>query len=193
MRHAARFTGCRGHSRGQHAHRMPARRYGARSLRARCRYGAPAGHDAERRSHARSRPRPAGYDSEAGYRRAGPHVALMMDLSQTIFGVHFQNPVLLASGTSGYGAEIDGFYDIDDLGGIVIKAVTADVRRGNPAPRVAEFAAGMINSVGLANPGPAVVKNEKLPWLAQRLTRARVLVNVAGRSAEEYGEIIRFL
>jgi dihydroorotate dehydrogenase (NAD+) catalytic subunit len=116
-----------------------------------------------------------------------------MELAQTILGVEFQNPVLLASGTCGYGAELDGFIDIDQLGGIVIKAVTADIRAGNPAPRVAEFAAGMINSVGLANPGPEVVRDEKLPWLARRLTRARVLVNVAGRSATEYGEIIRFL
>lgn len=116
-----------------------------------------------------------------------------MQLAQTVLGVDFQNPVLLASGTCGYGAELDGFIDIDLLGGLVIKAVTADVRAGNPAPRVAEFAAGMINSVGLANPGPAVVRDEKLPWLARRLTNARVLVNVAGRSAEEYGEIIRFL
>src|SRR5690606_2378067 len=83
--------------------------------------------------------------------------------------------------------------DIDTLGGIVTKAVTAEPRAGNPAPRVAEFAAGMLNSVGLANPGPEVVRSEKLPWLASRLKRARVLVNVAGRTAEEYGEIIRML
>lgn len=116
-----------------------------------------------------------------------------MHLAQTVFGVDFQNPILLASGTCGYGAELDGFLDIDRLGGLVIKAVTADERAGNAAPRVAEFAAGMINSVGLANPGPDAVRTEKLPWLAQRLVRARVLVNIAGRSAEEYGEIIRFL
>ncbi|HSJ07882.1 MAG TPA: dihydroorotate dehydrogenase [Longimicrobiales bacterium] len=114
-----------------------------------------------------------------------------MTLAQTVFGAEFQNPVLLASGTCGYGAELDGFFDIDVLGGLVIKAVTADVRAGNPAPRVAEFAAGMLNSVGLANPGPDVVLQEKLPWLASRLRRARVLVNVAGRTAAEYGEIIR--
>lgn len=116
-----------------------------------------------------------------------------MNLAQTVFGIDFQNPVLLASGTCGYGAELDGFFDIDQLGGLVIKAVTADVRPGNPAPRVAEFTGGMINSVGLANPGPTVVRNEKLPWLARRLARARVLINIAGRSAAEYGEIIRFL
>ena len=116
-----------------------------------------------------------------------------MQLAQTILGVEFQNPVLLASGTCGYGSELDGFMDIDQLGGIVIKAVTADMRAGNAAPRVAEFSAGMINSVGLANPGPDVVRSEKLPWLAQRLQHARVLVNVAGRSADEYADIIRFL
>jgi dihydroorotate dehydrogenase (NAD+) catalytic subunit len=116
-----------------------------------------------------------------------------MKLSQTVFGLEFQNPVMLASGTCGYGAELDGFFDIDSLGGLVIKAVTADVRAGNPAPRVAEFAAGMINSVGLANPGPDAVLTEKLPWLAGRLRRAHAFVNVAGRSAAEYGEIIQRL
>jgi dihydroorotate dehydrogenase (NAD+) catalytic subunit len=116
-----------------------------------------------------------------------------MNVTQTIFGLVFQNPVLLASGTCGYGSELDGFFDIDTLGGLVIKAVTADERRGNAPPRVAEFHAGMINSVGLANPGPAAVRGDKLPWLARRLRNARVLVNVAGRSAEEYGDIIRYL
>ncbi|HEX6308172.1 MAG TPA: dihydroorotate dehydrogenase [Longimicrobiales bacterium] len=116
-----------------------------------------------------------------------------MHLEQTLLGVEFQNPVLLASGTCGYGAELDGFLDLDALGGLVIKAVTAEPRAGNPAPRVAEFAAGMLNSVGLANPGPVAVRDEKLPWLAHRLGRAHVLVNVAGRTAEEYGEIIRML
>jgi dihydroorotate dehydrogenase (NAD+) catalytic subunit len=116
-----------------------------------------------------------------------------MNLRQTVLGLDFQNPVMLASGTCGYGAEIDGFFDIDTLGGFVTKAVTADVRAGNPAPRVAEFAAGMINSVGLANPGPEVVLAEKLPWLAQRVRRAHVFLNIAGRSAGEYGEIIRRL
>jgi dihydroorotate dehydrogenase (NAD+) catalytic subunit len=114
-------------------------------------------------------------------------------LAQRVFGLDFQNPILLASGTCGYGAELEGFFDLDRLGGLVTKAVTAEPRDGNPAPRVAEFDAGMLNSVGLANPGPDVVGSEKLPWLARRLRRARVLVNVAGRTAEEYGSIIRRL
>jgi dihydroorotate dehydrogenase (NAD+) catalytic subunit len=116
-----------------------------------------------------------------------------MRLEQTVFGLAFRNPVLLASGTCGYGAELDGFFDIDRLGGLVIKAVTADARAGNTATRVDEFHAGMINSVGLANPGPDVVLGEKLPWLAARLQSAQVLVNVAGRSADEYATIIRRL
>lgn len=116
-----------------------------------------------------------------------------MKLQQTVLGMEFQNPVLLASGTCGYGAEFDDLIDLDALGGLVIKAVTADVRPGNAAPRVAEFAAGMLNSVGLANPGPDVVLAEKLPWLRQRLRRARLIVNIAGRAPDEYGEIVRRL
>ena len=116
-----------------------------------------------------------------------------MRLEQNLLGTTFQNPVLLASGTCGYGEEMDGFFDIDDLGGLVTKAVTVDVREGNPAPRVAEFDAGMINSVGLANVGLEAVRGEKLPWLARRLGRARVLVNVAGRSVEDYVCVLQTL
>lgn len=116
-----------------------------------------------------------------------------MKLEQKLFGVTFQNPVLLASGTCGYGEEMQGFLNVDDLGGLVIKAVTVEPRAGNAAPRVIEFEAGMLNSIGLANVGVSQVKEEKLPWLAQRLRRAHVLVNVAGKTADEFGEIIREL
>lgn len=116
-----------------------------------------------------------------------------MNLEQVVFGESFQNPVLLASGTCGYGEELDGIIDIDGLGGLVIKAVTLEPRAGNASPRVAEFAAGMLNSVGLANAGARTVRDEKLPWLARRLRRARVLVNVAGGSAAEYARIIETL
>ena len=116
-----------------------------------------------------------------------------MNLSQTVFGATFQNPVLLASGTCGYGQELDELFDIDQLGGLVIKAVTPEPREGNPSPRVAEFAAGMLNSIGLANVGVEQVKAEKLPWLEQRLTRARVLVNVAGSCAPDYADILEKL
>jgi dihydroorotate dehydrogenase (NAD+) catalytic subunit len=116
-----------------------------------------------------------------------------MDLAQELFGTTFQNPVLLASGTCGYGEELAGMIDLDALGGIVTKAVTPERRGGNPAPRVAEFAAGMINSVGLANVGLAEFRREKLPWLAQHLERAKVLVNVAGRTVEDYVQVIATL
>src|SRR5688572_30097348 len=105
-----------------------------------------------------------------------------MKLNHTVFGTSFQNPILLASGTCGYGEELDDVFDIDRLGGLVTKAVTVEPRAGNPAPRVAEFSAGMLNSIGLANVGLAAFRSEKLPWLHRRLTRARVLINVAGKT-----------
>jgi dihydroorotate dehydrogenase (NAD+) catalytic subunit len=114
-------------------------------------------------------------------------------LAVAALGTEFQNPVLLASGTCGYGAELDEQLDIDRLGGLVIKAVTLEPRSGNPEPRVAEFAAGMLNSIGLANDGVDEVRAARLPWLHHRLRRARVLVNVAGRTVEEYAEIVRRL
>lgn len=116
-----------------------------------------------------------------------------MNLEQEIFGVSFRNPILLAAGTCGYGRELDGLIDLDALGGLVIKAVTLEPRAGNPAPRVAEFAAGMLNSVGLANVGLERVLSDELPWLRSRLRSAQVLVNVAGRTVEEFGEIVRRL
>ena len=116
-----------------------------------------------------------------------------MNLQVDVFGSTFQNPVLLASGTCGYGDEIDGLLDLDQIGGIVLKAVTVEPRDGNPAPRVAEYGAGMLNSVGLANVGLTLMRKEKLPAIIARLKRARTFVNVAGRTADEYGEIVAAL
>ncbi len=112
------------------------------------------------------------------------------DISREVFGRRFQNPVLLAAGTAGYGRELDGIVELDRLGGIVSKAVSADYRPGNAPPRVAEFAGGMMNSVGLANPGVAHVQADELPWLAARLRETRLVVNVVGFTAEEYGEVV---
>lgn len=112
------------------------------------------------------------------------------DLSRELFGQRFQNPILLAAGTAGFGKELDGVLDLDRLGGLVTKAVSREPRDGNAAPRVAEFPGGMLNSVGLANPGVARVREEYLPWIAARLSRARVLVNVVGFTVEEYGEVV---
>ena len=111
-------------------------------------------------------------------------------LSRDLFGHTFQNPILLAAGTAGFGRELDGVMDLERLGGIVTKAVSLAPRHGNPPPRVAEFAGGMLNSVGLANPGLAQVRERELPWLAARLARAKVLVNVVGFTETEYAEVI---
>ncbi len=111
-------------------------------------------------------------------------------LDRTVFGQHFQNPILLAAGTAGFGRELDGIVSLDRLGGIVTKAVSLLPRAGNPAPRVAEFPGGMLNSVGLANPGLKRVREEHLPWLAQRLSRARILVNVVGFAEDEYAQVV---
>jgi dihydroorotate dehydrogenase (NAD+) catalytic subunit len=113
-----------------------------------------------------------------------------VDLSRDLLGQRFQNPLLLAAGTAGFGRELDGVLDLDRLGGLVTKAVSVEPRSGNPAPRVGEFPGGMLNSVGLANPGVEQVRNDYLPWLAKRVTRARVLVNVIGFTVEEYGEVV---
>jgi dihydroorotate dehydrogenase (NAD+) catalytic subunit len=108
-------------------------------------------------------------------------------------GVHFQNPILLAAGTAGYGEELDGVMKLDRLGGIITKAVSLEPRPGAPAPRVAEFDGGMMNAVGLANPGVAAVRAEHLPWLGERLTRARVIVNVIGFQTDEFRRVIEGL
>jgi dihydroorotate dehydrogenase (NAD+) catalytic subunit len=112
------------------------------------------------------------------------------DLSRTVFGRRFQNPLLLAAGTAGFGRELAGVMDLERLGGMVTKAVSLAPREGNRPPRVAEFRGGMLNSVGLANPGLTRVRAELLPWLASNVTRAQVLVNVVGFTIAEYAEVI---
>lgn len=112
------------------------------------------------------------------------------DLSLDFLGQRFQNPVLLASGTAGFGRELDGVMELDRLGGLVTKAVSLAPRSGNRPPRVAEFRGGMLNSVGLANPGLDRVQAEELPWLAANVRRARVIVNVVGFTVEEYAEVV---
>jgi dihydroorotate dehydrogenase (NAD+) catalytic subunit len=117
-------------------------------------------------------------------------VTARLGLSRSVFGRHFQNPILLAAGTAGFGRELAGVADLDRLGGLVTKAVSLEPRAGNRPPRVAEFPGGMLNSVGLANPGLAAVRQHHLPWLATHLRRAQVLVNVVGFTVEEYGDVV---
>lgn len=114
-------------------------------------------------------------------------------LAREVFGARFQNPIVLASGTAGYGRELTGVMDLDRLGGLVTKAVSLEPRAGNAPPRVAEFRGGMLNAIGLANPGLAQVRTAELPWLLEHVTRARVLVNVVGFVLEEYAAVVEGL
>jgi len=111
-------------------------------------------------------------------------------LAVTVAGLRFNNPILLAAGTAAFGRELADVISLDALGGLVTKAVSPRPRHGAPAPRVAEFAGGMINAVGLANPGLDVVRNTELPWLAQHVRAARVLVNVVGDCVEDFAVVV---
>jgi dihydroorotate dehydrogenase (NAD+) catalytic subunit len=108
-------------------------------------------------------------------------------------GLHFQNPVLLAAGTAAYGQELAGVVNLSALGGLVTKAVSPEPRAGAPAPRVAEFGGGMINAVGLANPGVAAVRTDHLPWLAGSLPNVRKLANIVGFAVPEFASVIEQL
>lgn len=115
----------------------------------------------------------------------------MTDALRTrVAGLDFSNPVLLASGTAGYGRELAGIVDLESLGGLVTKAVSVEPRHGNSAPRVWDFDGGMINAVGLANPGVEAVRRDALPWIAAHIKRPRVLVNVVGRVIEDYADVV---
>ncbi|HKY96414.1 MAG TPA: dihydroorotate dehydrogenase [Gemmatimonadaceae bacterium] len=107
--------------------------------------------------------------------------------------IDFQNPLLLAAGTAAYGRELEGVIDVDSLGGIVTKAVSPEPRSGAPAPRVAEFEGGMINAVGLANPGLDAVRAEDIPWLERNVRDARVIVNVIGKVLEDFATVVEGL
>ena len=114
-------------------------------------------------------------------------------LAVSLGSIALQNPVLLAAGTAAYGDELDEVVALDTLGGIVTKAVSLDARAGAPSPRVADFPGGMINAIGLANPGVDAVRRGHLPWLSRSLTRARVLVNVVGYSVDDFARVIEQL
>lgn len=111
----------------------------------------------------------------------------MADLSVKIAGVEFNNPLIAASGTFGFGREYGEFYQLEKLGGISCKGITLKRRDGNPPPRIAETPSGILNAVGLQNPGVDVFINEDLPWLKQQNTV--VIANIAGNTPEEYCEM----
>ena len=110
-------------------------------------------------------------------------------LAVSLPGLDLKNPIIPASGCFGFGQEYAKYYDLNLLGSIMIKATTAEARFGNPTPRVAETPAGMLNAIGLQNPGVDVVLAEKLPWLAQHYPELPIIANVAGFSNEEYATV----
>ena len=104
-------------------------------------------------------------------------------------GLDLKNPIIPASGCFGFGQEYAKYYDLDRLGSIMIKATTAQARFGNATPRVAETPSGMLNAIGLQNPGVDAVIAEKLPWLASNFPNLPIIANVAGFSNEEYATV----
>ena len=109
-------------------------------------------------------------------------------LSVSLCGIELSNPIIPASGTFGYGHEFAGFYDLNILGTFSMKGTTLSPRFGNPTPRIAEAPAGMLNAVGLQNPGVDAVIAEELPQLA-RVFHKPVMANVSGFSVEEYAQV----
>ena len=116
----------------------------------------------------------------------------MGDLSVKLCGIELTNPVIPASGTFGYGYEFAELYDINCLGTFSFKGTTLEPRAGNPLPRIAEGNAGMLNAVGLQNPGVDAVIREELPKLA-KVFHKPVIANVSGFSVAEYAEVCRRL
>ncbi|MCQ2113761.1 MAG: dihydroorotate dehydrogenase [Bacteroidaceae bacterium] len=114
----------------------------------------------------------------------------MVDLKVNLAGVELQNPVIPASGVFGFGREYLDFYDPNILGAICLKGTTLQPRYGNPTPRIAECTAGMINSVGLQNPGLDEVIEKEIPAL-RRICRQPIIANISGFSVEEYRECCR--
>lgn len=108
-----------------------------------------------------------------------------VDMSVNLAGVFMKNPVVVASGTFGFGREYGQFYDLSELGGICCKGLTLHPRTGNPPPRIAETPMGMLNSVGLQNPGVDAFIAEELPEL--RKHDLAVIANISGNTPEEYG------
>lgn len=108
----------------------------------------------------------------------------MNRLAVKLPGLDLKNPIMPASGCFGFGEDYARYYDLNQLGSIMIKATTLQARYGNPTPRVAETSSGMLNAIGLQNPGRDVVMSDKLPWLDKHFPELPIIANVAG--SEEY-------
>ena len=110
---------------------------------------------------------------------------MVKDISVSLCGIRLQNPVIPASGTFGFGLELEDSLDLNVLGAISLKGTTLEPRYGNPTPRIAECTEGMINSVGLQNPGIDALVNEKVPAL-RAIYSQPVIANISGFSLDEY-------
>ena len=113
----------------------------------------------------------------------------MSGLNVNIAGIDFKNPILTASGTFGSGREISAFFDLNRLGGIIVKGVSHEPWQGNPVPRVTETHGGMLNAIGLHNPGAKAFVTEDLPFL--RRFDTNVIVNLCGRTVDEYVNVAK--
>jgi dihydroorotate dehydrogenase (NAD+) catalytic subunit len=113
------------------------------------------------------------------------------DLRTNLAGIKMQNPVMVASGTFGYGREYETLFDLNKLGALITKGISLKPMAGNPPPRIWETPAGMLNAIGLQNVGVEAFLRDKLPFLANLTTP--VIVNILGHSMGEYGEVARHL
>lgn len=114
-----------------------------------------------------------------------------MDLSVNIAGLKLKNPVIAASGTFGFGREFSDYIDLNELGGISVKGLTLQPRKGNAPPRIAETPAGILNSVGLQNPGVHAFIRDEIPFL--RRFDTKIIANIAGNTIEDYCSIAEIL
>jgi len=114
-----------------------------------------------------------------------------VDLSVNIGSLKLRNPILLASGTVGYGNEISEFTDLNKIGGIITKSLSLKPRKGNPPQRIVETPAGMLNAIGLTNVGVEVFLKEKIPFLKQY--DVPIICNIAASSIDEYVECTKIL
>lgn len=115
----------------------------------------------------------------------------MVDMKVNIAGVEWNNPVCVASGTFGFGREYGEYFDLNELGAISVKGLTLKEREGNPAPRIAQTPAGILNSVGLQNPGVENFIRFELGELKKY--SAKIIANMAGNTIEDYCEMARIL
>lgn len=115
----------------------------------------------------------------------------MIDLSVDIKGIKFDNPVIAASGTFGFGREFKEYTDLNMIGGISVKGLTLEPRQGNKPPRIAETPAGILNSVGLQNPGVEAFIRDEIPFL--RKYKTKIIANIAGNTIEDYCKMAEML